>query len=35
MKVYLAVKENSLEDADKQTERFKSSVMAIVNEKLN
>lgn len=35
MKVYLAVKGNSLEDADKQTERFKSSVMAIVNEKLN
>ena len=35
MKVYLAVKGNSLEDADKQTERFKSCVMAIVNEKLN
>lgn len=35
MKVYLAVKGNSLEDADKQTERFKSSVMGIVNEKLN
>ena len=35
MKVYLAVKGNSLEDADKQTERFKSSVMAIVNEKLS
>lgn len=35
MKVYLAVKGNSLEDADKQTEIFKSSVMAIVNEKLN
>lgn len=35
MKVYLAVKGNSIEDADKQTERFKSSVMAIVNEKLN
>lgn len=35
MKVYLAVKGNSLEDADKKTEEFKSAVMAIVNEKLN
>ena len=35
MKVYLAVKGNSLEDADKKTEEFKSAVMAIVNGKLN
>lgn len=35
MKVYLAVKGNSLEDADKKTEEFKAAVMAIVNEKLN
>ena len=35
MKVYLAVKGNSLEDADKKTEEFKLAVMAIVNTKLN
>ncbi|MDO4535358.1 MAG: phospho-sugar mutase [Clostridium perfringens] len=35
MKVYLAVKGNSLEDANNKTEEFKSSVMAIVNKKLN
>ncbi len=35
MKVYLAVKGNSLEDANKKTEEFKSAVMTIVNRKLN
>ncbi len=34
MKIYLAVKGSSLEDADKQLEVFKDKVMNIVNEKL-
>lgn len=35
MKVYLAVKGNSLKDANDKNEEFKASVMSIVNEKLN
>lgn len=35
MKVYLAVKGNSLEDAEAQIANFKEKVMAIINEKLN
>ena len=34
MKIYLAVKGLSLEDAQKQLEVFKGKVMDIVNEKL-
>ena len=34
MKIYLAVKGSSLEDAQKQLEVFKGKVMDIVNEKL-
>ena len=34
MKIYLAVKGNSLENADVEIERFKSKVMDIINEKL-
>ena len=34
MKIYIAVKGSSLEDAQKQLEVFKGKVMDIVNEKL-
>ena len=34
MKIYLAVKGSSLENAESQIERFKSKVMEIINEKL-
>ena len=35
MKIYLAVKGNSLDNAESEIERFKSKVMEIINEKLN
>ncbi|WP_294392387.1 phospho-sugar mutase [uncultured Clostridium sp.] len=35
MKVYLAVKGSSLENSEKEMERFKEKVMAIINGKLN
>ena len=34
MKIYLAVKGSSLENAESEIERFKSTVMEIINEKL-
>ncbi|AOR23961.1 phospho-sugar mutase [Clostridium taeniosporum] len=35
MKVYLAIKGNSLDDAEKQISEFKENVMNLINEKLN
>ena len=35
MKVYLAVKGNSLENSEEKIEKFKNSVMEIINSKLN
>ena len=35
MKVYLAVKSSSLENADKDIAKFKEKVMEIINAKLN
>ncbi len=35
MKVYLAVKGNSLDDSEKKSAEFKENVMAVINEKLN
>ena len=35
MKIYLAVKSNSLENAEKDIAQFKEKVMEIINSKLN
>ena len=35
MKIYLAIKGSSLEDAETQIANFKEKVMEIINEKLN